>query len=149
LLIGAIPGALPPLGGWVAATGNVGTEGMLLFAILFFWQLPHFLSLSWMYKTDYTRGGYKMLAVRDENGKRVAWQSLIYTVLLVLSAAGLFAVGTVGLLYAVGSVVLGGILVITCRKFLAEASHTAARQVLLMSYVYLMGIVILMLVDKT
>lgn len=149
LLIGAIPGALPPLGGWTAAAGSVGVEGMLLFAILFFWQLPHFLSLSWMYKTDYTRGGYRMLAVRDESGKKVAWQSLIYTVLLVLSAAGLFAVGIVGLLYAVGSVVLGGILTIACWKFLTNASHNTARHVLLMSYVYLMGIVILMLVDKT
>lgn len=149
LLVGAIPGALPPLGGWVAATSNIGIEGMLLFAILFFWQLPHFLSLSWMYKTDYTRGGYRMLAVRDEDGKKVAWQSLIYTILLILSAAGLFVAGSVGLLYAAGSMILGGILAITCRKFLINASHTTARQVLLMSYVYLMGIVILMLVDKT
>ncbi len=149
LLVGAIPGALPPLGGWTAATGHISLPGMFLFAILFFWQLPHFLSLSWMYKSDYTRGGYKMLAVFDGTGEKVAFQSLVYTILLVFSAAALFVVGTVGLIFAVGSLVLGCTLIISCRKFLMNASNTSARNVLLTSYVYLMGVMLLMLIDKT
>src|SRR5690606_21318843 len=62
-LVGAVPGALPPLGGWVAATGSLDLGGWLLFAILFVWQLPHFYAIAWMYRADYARAGYKMLPV--------------------------------------------------------------------------------------
>ncbi|HEY4641955.1 MAG TPA: heme o synthase, partial [Thermoanaerobaculia bacterium] len=71
-LIGAIPGAIPPLMGWTAATGVLGTGGWIVFGILFFWQLPHFMAISWMYRDDYARGGFAMLAVRDDDGATTA-----------------------------------------------------------------------------
>ena len=71
-LIGAVPGAIPPLMGWTAATGVLGAGGWIIFAILFFWQLPHFMAISWMYRDDYARGGFAMLAVQDDDGRATA-----------------------------------------------------------------------------
>jgi protoheme IX farnesyltransferase len=81
--IGAIPGALPPLIGWVAAGAGFSTMGWVLFAILFAWQIPHFMAISWMCRGDYERGGFKMLSVDDAKGRRVAIKALAWTVLLI------------------------------------------------------------------
>ena len=77
--VGAIPGALPPLMGWTAARGEVTGEGWALFAILFFWQLPHFLAIAWMYREDYARAGFVMLPVADPTGARTGKQALSHT----------------------------------------------------------------------
>lgn len=148
LLIGAIPGALPPLGGWVAATGEFSMPGLFLFAILFFWQLPHFLSLSWIYRTDYARGGFKMLAVRDETGKKVGFQALVYAIILAPIALGLYFSGIVGPLFGIGTVGLGIAFILACRTFFLTATPKAARNVLMTSYAYLTGVVLLMFIDK-
>jgi protoheme IX farnesyltransferase len=148
LLIGAIPGALPPLGGWVAATGEIALPGLLLFAILFFWQLPHFLSLSWIYRTDYARGGFKMLAVRDTSGKKVAIQALVYAIILMPVAAGMYFTGIVGPLFGIGSLALGIAFVLVSRNFLKATTLKSARNVLMTSYAYLTGVVLLMFIDK-
>lgn len=148
LLVGAIPGALPPLGGWTAATGEISVSGIILFMILFFWQLPHFLSLSWIYKTDYLRGGYKMLATRDVSGKKVALQALLYTTLLFPFTFALYFTGAVGPLYALSSVVLGGAFITVCYRFLKTSTHQTARTVLLTSYAFLTGVVMFMFIDK-
>ena len=81
--IGAIPGALPPLIGWVAAGAGFSTMGWVLFAILFAWQIPHFMAISWMCRSDYERGGFKMLSVSDQKGLHVAVKALVWTVLLI------------------------------------------------------------------
>ena len=84
-LVGAIPGALPPLIGWSAAEGTISTLGWLIFAILFFWQMPHFYALAWLYKEDYAAAGFQMLPVKDPNGFLVAQRSIVYTVLLAIA----------------------------------------------------------------
>jgi protoheme IX farnesyltransferase len=81
--IGAIPGALPPLIGWVAAGAGFSTMGWVLFAILFAWQLPHFMAISWMCREDYERGGFNMLSVQDRSGRRVALRALVWTIILI------------------------------------------------------------------
>ena len=82
-LVGAVPGALPIVGGWTAAGGAVGPAVLALFWILFLWQLPHFLALAWIYREDYRRGGFAMLAVQDPDGHETAWMALLYALALV------------------------------------------------------------------
>jgi protoheme IX farnesyltransferase len=89
-LIGAIPGAVPPLMGWTAATNHLGgiqsAGGWIIFGILFLWQLPHFMAISWLHREDYARGGFAMLAVRDNDGAAVARQAIFYTLACCPSA---------------------------------------------------------------
>jgi protoheme IX farnesyltransferase len=93
-LIGAIPGAVPPLMGWTAATGHLALPGWIAFAVVFLWQLPHFMAISWIYREDYGRAGFAMLAVRDADGRATARQAILYSVLLLAVSAmiGLFVV---------------------------------------------------------
>lgn len=148
LLIGAIPGALPPLGGWTAVTNNINSTALVLFGILFIWQLPHFLALSWMYRKDYERGGFKMTAVTDENGKSVALQSIMYCVLLLVTAPLLTFTQATGFIYLVVSSILGFVFLYFAIKFFKERSHERARNVLLSSYAYLTGVIMVMFLDK-
>jgi protoheme IX farnesyltransferase len=105
--IGAIPGALPPLIGWVAAGAGFSAMGWLLFAILFAWQLPHFMAISWMCRGDYERGGFSMLSVSDPSGRRVAWKALAWTVLLCALSLAPLREPQFGWLLLVVSLVLG------------------------------------------
>ena len=148
LLVGGIPGALPFAGGWTAVTGTMDAPAMALFAILFFWQLPHFLALSWMYRSDYAEGGFVMSAIDDTTGRSVGIQ-MVATSLLTLGAAVLPTVLEVtGGLYLAGASLLGIWLVIESARFIARRDHRSARRVLLTSYAVLMGIVALIFVDK-
>ncbi len=101
-LVGAVPGALPPMIGWAAARGDIGWPAWSLFAILFCWQMPHFFAIGWMYREDYARAGFQMLSSRDADGTRSSRQSVIFTVLLI--AASLLPT----LLRVTGPVALGG-----------------------------------------
>lgn len=148
LIIGGIPGALPILGGWTASTNELSGTGWVLFAILFFWQMPHFLALSWMYREDYSKGGFAMTAVVDHTGKSTAIQSLLYTVLLAIATLSLAWVSNIGVMYSVvASVLLVSFLVFGLR-FLRLRDVKSARAVLLNSYAFLMGFVILIIIDK-
>jgi protoheme IX farnesyltransferase len=148
LLIGGFPGALPGLGGWTAATGAVGVGGVVFFALMFLWQMPHFLALSWMYKQDYERGGYEMLAVHDSTGKRLAQQTMLYILLLVPTTLALTFVRETGMVYFVGASVLCAVFLYFSLQLLRNTSVVNARKVLLSSYLYLVGIFILIFVDK-
>lgn len=149
LLIGGIPGALPFAAGWTAVTGTFDVPALIVFSILFFWQLPHFLALSWMYRTDYEVGGFVMEAVDDPNGKTVGHQMIWTSVGMVFSSIALTLVGVTGWLYFGVSLVLGAWLVMESIRFLRIRTTPAARRVLLTSYAVLMGVVVLMFVDKT
>jgi heme o synthase len=136
-LIGAIPGAIPPLMGWTAATGSLGAGGWIIFAILFFWQLPHFMAISWMYRDDYARGGFAMLAVRDQDGQATARHAVLYSfaLLAVSVLPPLFGLAT--FIYLAGAVIAGSALTIASFSFLASRTPVRARRLFMASNIYL------------
>jgi protoheme IX farnesyltransferase len=137
LLIGSVPGALPPLIGWTAATGKLEWAGIALFGVLFFWQLPHFIAIAIFREDEYVRAGIKVLpAVR---GLRVAKvHALVHSVLLLVATLSLGPLHVAGLPYLITAVVLGlAMIVISLRGFAPGASHKWARQLFAASLVYL------------
>ena len=136
-LIGAIPGAIPPLMGWTAATGSIHAGGWIIFAILFFWQLPHFMAISWMYRDDYARGGFAMLAVRDDDGRTTARHAVFYSfaLLTVSVLPPLFGLST--FVYLTGAVVAGGMLTFASFAFLSARTAVRARRLFMALNIYL------------
>src|SRR3954451_2863600 len=126
-LIGAIPGAIPPLMGWTAATGILGTGGWIIFAILFFWQLPHFMAISWMYRDDYARGGFAMLAVRDDDGVATAGHAVYYSFALFIVSALPAFFGLATYVYLAGAIVAGSALTFASFAFLGARTPARAR----------------------
>ena len=100
-LAGAVPGALPPLMGWTAARGELSSEGLALFAIQAFWQLPHFMAIAWIYREEYARAGFKMLPVIDPQGRRTGRQALGYTLALLAVSVCPFLFHLAGPIYLV------------------------------------------------
>lgn len=148
VIIGGVPGALPFAGGWTAVRGSMDPMAWSLFAILFFWQLPHFYALSWMYRSDYRSGGFVLRAINDDSGKTLGMQMTITSVLTLASLVVPTILGATGWLYLVGSVVLGLWLTAESALFVRKADASAARRVLLTSYAVLMGVILLMFLDK-
>ncbi|MBV8544308.1 MAG: protoheme IX farnesyltransferase, partial [Acidobacteria bacterium] len=144
-LIGAIPGAIPPLMGWTAATGVLGTGGWIIFAILFFWQLPHFMAISWMYRDDYARGGFAMLAVQDDDGRTTARHAVFYSfaLLTVSVLPPLFGLST--FVYLAGAVIAGGALTFASFAFLASRTPVRARRLFMASNIYLVVMMALLI----
>jgi heme o synthase len=147
-LVGGIPGALPPLGGYATVTGSITLEAGVLFMILFLWQMPHFFSLAWMYRKDYERGGFRMLTALDESGMIVAKHIVSYTILLLLFSLLPTVYGDTGLLYFGAALLLGGGFLAMGLRFMHTRSNTRARAVLLSSYLYLLALLTLMFIDK-
>ncbi|PLX25073.1 MAG: protoheme IX farnesyltransferase [Ignavibacteria bacterium] len=147
-LVGGIPGALPPLAGYATISGHIGPEAFALFMILFLWQMPHFLSLAWMYRKDYERGGFPMLTVLDGSGIVVARHIVSYSLMLLLFSLLPTLLSVTGVLYFIGAAILGGALVTTGIRFFYERSNSNARTVLLSSYFYLLALITLMFIDK-
>ena len=148
-LIGAIPGALPPVIGFAAAHGSLTIEAGLLFAILYFWQMPHFYAIAWMYREDYARGGYRMLSVTDPTGLGISRQSLLYMALLLLATLlpAVFAGWPV--IYLCGAGSIGFWLGVFVVRFATDRSHANARAVLLASIAYLPALVLLLLATRS
>lgn len=147
-LIGAVCGAVPPMMGWAAATGGLGTGAWILGATLFVWQVPHFLALSWLYREDYRRGGYRMLPVSDPSGTITCRMALLYSLALVPIGLTAAAAGMAGWFYAVGAVLLGGWMVERSARLLQRKSDRAARQVFIASLAYLPLLLGLMVADE-
>ena len=147
-VVGAVPGALPPLMGWAAARGSLGPAGWGLFAILFLWQLPHFLAIGWLYREDYARGGFPMLAVSDRDGSSSGRQAALYATALlpVTLAAGLLAAA--GKAYLWGALVLGVVFLACALAFLWNRSTGSARRLFLVSVLYLPLLLGLMVFDR-
>ena len=143
-LIGAIPGAIPPLMGWAAATGSLAAGGWILFAILFLWQLPHFMAISWMYREDYGRAGFAMLSVRDEGGRAVSRDALIYSVLLLAVSVLPAFIGLAGNVYLVLGIAAGAGLIAAALKFHGDRSVRNARLLFMSSNIYLLSIMALL-----
>jgi cytochrome oxidase Cu insertion factor (SCO1/SenC/PrrC family) len=147
-VVGAVPGAAPPLLGWTAASGELGLGGWLLFALLFLWQLPHFLAIAWLYREDYARAGMPMLAVQDPGGHAVARQMLAYFGALVPVSTLVAAVSRAGTLTAAVAPVLGLLLVAaTLPGVLGRPSRPWARRCFLGSIVYLSLWLLVLVVD--
>ena len=143
-LIGAVPGAIPPLMGWTAATGSLGTGGWIVFGILFFWQLPHFMAISWMYRDDYARGGFAMLAVQDDEGRVTARHAVFYSfaLLTVSVLPPLFGLATY--VYLVGAIAAGTALTVASFFFLADRTPRSARRLFMASNIYLIVAMLLL-----
>ena len=147
-VVGAVPGALPPLMGWAAARGSLGAAGWGLFAILFLWQLPHFLAIGWLYRDDYARGGFPMLAVTDKDGASTGRQAVLYATALlpVTLAAGLLASAGAGYLW--GGLVLGLGFLACAAAFAWKRTVGSARRLFLASVLYLPLLLGLMVFDR-
>lgn len=147
-LVGAIPGALPPLIGWVAARSNYALEGGLLFAILWFWQMPHFLAIAWMYREDYANAGCIMLSRNDPDGFATARQSFLYCLcLLVVSLLpALFFFNSVW--YFAGALLLGGGFAVMALRFLFRRDRNGARRLFFASIIYLPLLLALLVATK-
>ena len=147
-VVGAVPGALPPVIGWCAAYGEMAPMGWALFAILFVWQLPHFYSIAFMYRDDYARGGMVMLPVIDRADGRITGLATASTaVLLVFATALPFVLGAAGWVYLVGSLPVAVWFLLRCLRFAANRTKTTARTVLRGSLVYLMAVMALFVAD--
>lgn len=145
--IGAIPGALPPLGGWAAATGGLEIGGWVLFLILFIWQHPHFYAIAWMYRDDYARGGFKMLPVVEPDGistfRQIIWYSLLLLPVSVLPTV----LGMSGMVYLVGSLILGISMLRVGIQLSRSHSGLDARRLLRASIIYLPLLLALIVFD--
>ena len=146
-LVGALPGALPPLIGWAAATGGVSWGGVALFTLLFFWQMPHFLALAWMYRKDYERAGFRMLPSVDPHGDTTSRQILLYATGLLPISVIPTIVNLSGTVYLVGSLVLSLTFVYFGFRFMRDRTNRSARSVFHFSLAYLPLLLLLMVVD--
>ena len=148
VFVGAIPGALPPVIGWAAASGSVTIGGWLLFAIVFFWQLPHFVAIAWLYQDDYRRAGYPMIPVIDKEGTRTNLHMITHTVGLIVVSL-LPAMGSIaGPTYAVAAMVLGVAFLGVGIVFVVRKTRKIARLHLLASIIYLPCLLVIMTLDK-
>jgi len=146
--VGAIPGALPPLMGWTAARGEINAEGWSLFAILFFWQLPHFLAIAWMYRDDYAAAGFKMLPVFDAGGQRTGRQTVSHTLGLLPVSLCPFLFQLAGVVYLAGALVLSTAFLWHAIQFSRELTLARARKLFYASIIYLPLLLGLMVWDK-
>ena len=146
--LGGITGALPPVMGWGAARGQLEWEVLPIFALLYFWQLPHFFAIAWMYRDDYKRGGFKMLSHYDKTGKRTAMQMLINCGMLYAASLAVFVVNEGSIFYLAGAsaliLVFFGVIVL----FHKERSVENARKVFLASIIYLPLLIGILVLDQ-
>ncbi len=143
-LIGAVPGALPIVGGWAAARGTLSGEAWILFWILFLWQLPHFLALAWMYRDDYARGGFKMLSVGDSDGRMTFGHATLYAAALLPVSLAPTIVGIAGTVYFVGALALSSVFLYASFSAVRDCTMEKARRVFKLSLAYLPALLILM-----
>jgi heme o synthase len=147
-LVGAFPGAMPPLIGWAAARGSLSPEAWVLYGILFVWQFPHFLAIAWMYREDYSRAGLQMLPPRDVEGKFTGREILAFTIVLLPLSLFPVLLGQVGMIYLIGALVFGAAFLVYGARLAHFRTKVLAKQVMLASVVYLPIVFTLMMVNK-
>ena len=146
--IGAIPGALPPLMGWTAARNELGGQGWALFAILAFWQMPHFFAIAWLYRDEYAKAGFVMLPNVDSEGRRTGQQTVSHTFALLIASLCPFVFKMAGSVYLVGAIILGAGFLFCAFQFSRHLTLARARQLFLASIIYLPLLLALMVWDK-
>jgi heme o synthase len=137
MLVGALPGAAPPLIGWAAATGSMSADAWALSAIVFLWQFPHVMAIAWMYRHDYDRAGYAVLPAADRGAMFMVWQTMAPLGLLLPLSVLPFVIGRAGPRYLVAALVLGVWFAWRADRLAVQQSNAMARQLLLASIVYL------------
>ena len=147
-VIGAIPGALPPVIGWAAAREELSQGAWLLFGIVFLWQLPHFLSIAWMFREDYARAGFPMLPVLEPDGRSTGRQTIIYSAALVPLSLAPTLIGLTGRAYFIGAFALAAIFMTLAVKFALTRSRADARRLFFGSIIYLPLLWILMIANR-
>jgi heme o synthase len=148
-LVGSFPGAIPPLIGWAAVTGSLGTVAWVLYGILFLWQFPHFLSIAWLYRDDYERAGILMLPVVEPDGESTARQIVLYCAALLPVSLIPTWLGVTGPIYFIGTLLLGIAYLTFAMRTALVKTKLQARQLLQASVIYLPLVYGLMLIDKT
>ena len=147
-LVGAVPGAAPPLIGWAAAKGHLDPEAWALFAIVFLWQFPHFMAIAWMYREDYARAGYSVLPAGELKHRFVAWQSSVPPLALFAISLVPAIHGESGLLYFGAALALGAVFLYYSARFAVQRSIVSARQLLFASILYLPALLAMLSMDK-
>jgi heme o synthase len=146
--VGAVAGALPPLIGWTGARGTIGGAGWTLFAIQAFWQMPHFMSIAWLYRSEYEHAGFKMLPVIDADGRRTARQALGYSLGLLPLSLCPFVLNLAGPIYLAGALFLSLGFLWSAFQFSRRLSEACARQLFFVSILYLPLLLGVMVLDK-
>jgi len=147
-LIGAVPGALPPVIGWTAVRGELDLGALAIFLIVFVWQVPHFLAIAWMYRDQYAKAGLRMLTVGDRKGERTAQQMLLYGLALVPVSLTPVQMGFAGSTYAVGAGLFAVYFLWPIARFQRDRSVEMARRVMRASLIYLPGVLGMLLASK-
>jgi protoheme IX farnesyltransferase len=147
-VVGAIPGAIPPLMGWAAAQGGVDPLGWTLFGILFFWQVPHFMAIAWMYRDEYENAGFVMMPSLAGGEARTGRQAVTHTLFLCIASLMPFTMQLVGAFYMSGAVVLGGLFLFSAVRFSRRMTESNARALFFASIIYLPLLLGLMVADK-
>jgi protoheme IX farnesyltransferase len=147
-LVGAIPGAIPPLIGFAAGRGRIEAEGWALFSILFFWQIPHFMAIAWRHREDYRKAGFRMLPCSDDKGRITGLVALIYCLALLVASIWPVALQAAGWIYAGGAILLGLGYTFLAGAFAWRPSMASARSLFLGSILYLPILLILLVADR-
>jgi len=144
---GAIPGAIPPMAGWVAATGRLDPGAWVLFAILFAWQHPHFYAIAWIFREDYRKAGFKMLPVVEPSGKRMFRQTIAFSILLLAVSLLPTVVGVTGRPYFCGALLRGVFIILDAIRFARERELADALRLLKATILYLPALLLLITLD--
>jgi len=147
-VVGAVPGALPPLIGWTASHGSISAGGVALFGIVFFWQIPHFMAIAWMYRDDYAKAGFPMLPVLDPTGRRAARQAVMYAAALLPMSTVPVLVGLSGHVFLYIALLVGTVLFWLAARFASQRTDDSARLLFLGSIAYLPILWIAMIANR-
>ena len=147
-LVGAIPGALPIMGGWTAARPDLGPGAWALFGILFFWQLPHFLALAWLFRDDYRRGGLKMLGVLDPEARQPRAQAVLYAAALLPASLLPVTIGLSNGIYGIAALLMGAAYLVAALRFFGRADIRSARRLFRTSLLYLPVVLVVLSLDR-
>jgi protoheme IX farnesyltransferase len=146
-IVGAVPGAIPPMMGWAAATGSLGVGAWIIFGILFLWQMPHFMAISWIYREDYGRAGFVMLAVQDPRGDATARQAVIWCMTLLTVSLLPFYAGMTGIVYFTLALISGLAFLAAALNFFRHRDNRRARRLFMTSNLYLVTIMTLLVIS--
>ena len=136
-IVGAVPGALPPLIGWTAATNSLSAGGWALFGIVFFWQMPHFLAIAWMHRDDYAKAGMPLLPVIDPSGRSTGRQAVLYAAAMIPVSLLPTLLGLAGPRYLATAIVLGAVVLWLSFEFAATRTQATARRLFFATIIYL------------